>query len=301
MFRKNIYKKFYLSILITFFFFGQLYAQKWDVTADKKAKKSFIKFDKNTAKEGETIYTKNCKTCHGNPGKGDFLITLKPHPVDLASSTTQKYTDGDLFYIISTGRQIMPSFKNVLSEDERWKVISFIRSFNKTYIQVLSLTDPNKSKLVNITMDFDSISNKVNVMIKANEKTGVVNLKDAEVLLFVNRYFGKMQIDKTIRTNNEGKVTFSFPKDLPGDKTGMVDLTIKVNDDNYGEIESQNKLKIGIPTDKPGLNEKRAIWNVVNKAPFWIIITFTSILLVVMFFLGYILYSLFKIRKIGAV
>ena len=274
-------------------------ANNWNVPADKKTKNSYIKFDAASASQGEAIYNKNCASCHGNPGKGNSLKSLSPVPPDLSSAKSQELTDGELFYILSTGRMVMPSFKNVLSEDERWRVISFIRSSNKSYVQTLSKFDPNKSKLVKITLNFDPATHTIRVLAKANEKSGVVALKDAEVALFATRYFGRLQIGKSTKTDKDGVANFKFPKDLPGDKTGVVELAAKVNDENYGEIESVSKMKVGVPTDKPALNKDRAIWNVMAKAPIWIIVLYSFGVLVFVLILLYLLNNLRKLKKLG--
>jgi len=274
-------------------------ANNWNVPADKKTKNSYIKFDAASASQGEAIYNKNCASCHGNPGKGNSLKSLSPVPPDLSSAKSQELTDGELFYILSTGRMVMPSFKNVLSEDERWRVISFIRSSNKSYVQTLSKFDPNKSKLVKITLNFDPATHTIRVLAIANEKSGVVVLKDAEVALFATRYFGRLQIGKSTKTDKDGVANFKFPKDLPGDKTGVVELAAKVNDENYGEIESVSKMKVGIPTDKPALNKDRAIWNVMAKAPIWIIVLYSFGVLVFVLILLYLLNNLRKLKKLG--
>ena len=299
MYQKNIWLK-VSTIIVVCLLSLQSFAENWDIPADKKAKNSYIPFTGAVAKEGEAMFTKNCIQCHGIPGKGNMLKTLKPMPPDLSSTITQARTDGDLFYIITNGRMIMPSFKNVFSEDERWKIISYLRSFNKSYVQVLSKFDPRKSKLVKMTLSFNPFSHLVRLEVKAAEKTGVVNLKDDEVELFVTRYFGRLKIDKSMTTNKEGIAYFKFPEDLPGDKTGLVELIAKVSDDNYGEVEKQNKFKIGIPTDKPSLTEKRAIWNVVEKTPVWLLITYTSCVLFFGLFLVYILNSLRKLKNAGS-
>lgn len=148
-------------------------------------------------------------------------------------------------------------------------------------------------------MSFDSKTNQIKVDVKANEKTGVVSLKDAETSLFVSRYFGRLQIDQTQRTNSDGVAIFNFPRDLPEDKTGRIELVVKLNDENYGEIESVQKFKIGIATDKPALNKDRAIWNVLAKAPYWIIILYTAGVLVFGLVLLYLLNSLRKLWKSG--
>lgn len=298
--KKNIGFKI-ATILLVSLFSLQAFAQNWDIPADKKAKLSYIPFTAPTAKEGEGLFSKNCMQCHGNPGKGNSLKTLKPIPPDLASATTQKRTDGDLFYIITTGRMIMPSFKNVFSEDERWKIISYLRSFNKQYVQVLSKFDPRKSKLVKFNITFDQATHLVRVAINATEKTGTVILKDDEVGLYATRYFGRLQIDKSQTTDKEGVAYFKFPNNLPGNKTGVVELVAKVSDDIYGEVEHPQKFKIGIPTNKPPLTQKRAIWNVVEKAPVWLLITYTSGILFVGLFLLYIVFNLWKLKKSGTI
>ncbi len=274
-------------------------ANNWNVPVDKKTKNSYIKFDAASASQGEAIYNKNCASCHGNPGKGNSLKSLSPVPPDLSSAKTQELTDGELFYILSTGRMIMPSFKNVLSEDERWRVISFIRSSNKSYVQTLSKFDPNKSKLVKINLNFDPATHNIRILAIANEKSGVVALKDAEVALFAIRYFGRLQIGKSTKTDKDGMANFKFSKDLPGDKAGIVELVAKVNDENYGEIESVTKMKVGIPTDKPALNKDRAIWNVLAKAPIWIIVLYSFGVLVFVLVLLYLLNNLRKLKKTG--
>ena len=298
MFKNKSYHKITIVIFISVLSFSA-FAGEWNVPADKKAKNSNIQFTPSTAKQGEDIFTKNCMSCHGNPGKGNSLKSLNPMPPDLAGASTQKLTDGELFYIITTGRQIMPSFANVFSEDERWKIISYIRSFNKNYVQTVSKSEPNKSKLVKLNLNFDSKSNKIKVLAVANEKTGTVILHDDEISLFANRYFGRLQIDESVKTDAKGEAEFNFPKDLPGDKSGNIDLVVKISDDNYGEIETVNKMKIGIPTDKPSLTQKRAIWNVVQKAPIWLLLTYTICVLIVISCFLYIFYNLYRIFKIG--
>ncbi len=301
MFRINISTKIVSLFIFSALFSINLSAASWDVPADKKSKNSFIKFNDASAKEGEVLYNKNCASCHGNPSKGNVLKSLKPTPPDLASDGTQKLTDGELFYILNTGRGLMPSFKNVLSENERWKVIAYMRSFNKKYVQVLSNTDPSKSELVKVNMQYDAKSNIVTVKVVAKEKTGTVVLKDAEVILFAKRYFGKLQLDKSMRTNNEGLAYFQYSKDLPGDKAGNVELIAKINDEAYGELESTTKFKIAVPTDKPSLTEKRAIWNVLVKAPIWLIITYSFGVLVFLGFLLYLVLNLLSFWKIGKI
>jgi len=287
-----------LTLTIAVFFNLQSYAQNnWNVPADKKSKNSHLEFNTSTAKEGEGIYNTNCKSCHGDMGKNNSLKSLNPVPPDLTSTGSKALLDGELFHILNVGRGLMPSFKEVLPESDRWKVISYMRSFDKDYVQIISKTDPSKSNLVKIKMVFDSINSKLKVEVIANEKSGIVTLKNSEIALFVTRHFGKMQLDKTLRTDINGNANFDFPKDLPGDKVGNVELIVRVNDEIYGEIESINKLKIAVATNKPSLTEKRAMWNVLAKAPIWITLLYLFGVLLATSVILYIVYNLYKLSK----
>ena len=297
--KNNIVHRIFTIVLFSLFYFHS-FAENWNIPAVESSKNSYIQFTVATAKQGDAIYTQNCMSCHGNPGKGNGLKSFNPPPPDLGGAVTQKRTDGDLFYIITTGKMIMPSFATVLSAEQRWKVISFIRSFNKNYVQVVSnKINLAKSKLVKLNIQYDSNAHTVMVKASAKEPTGDVLLKNSEVSLYIKRYFGQLQIEKTIKTDNNGVAEFNFPTDLPGDKYGNLILIVKLNDDNYGEKEIQNKYKIGVPTDKPSLTEKRAIWNVMSKAPIWLLMTYTFCLLIVLSVFLYIFYNLYKLRKIG--
>jgi len=299
-------KKLYSYFKASFFFFAIMccqysYSQKWETPTDKKSKVSPIVFNESTTKEGEALFTKNCQSCHGNPGQGNFLKSLNPQPPDPASREFQEQTDGELFYKITTGRAIMPAFKNILSEEERWKVISYFRSFNKSYTQQKPDTTANslRNNTVKIKIDFDKTTNKVVIYVKKNLPKDSSMIKDAEVNVFVKRYFGNLQIGKSAQTDNNGEATFDFPKDLPGDKDGNIELIVKVTDDKLGEFEAQKKLQIGIPTDKPSLTENRAIWNVVAKAPIWLLATYIISVLVVLSILAYLVLNLVKIKKLS--
>jgi len=89
-----------------------------------------LKGDEASIKKGEKIYQSLCASCHGKTGKGDVpaMQSLRPKPTDLTSEAVQKQSDGAIFWKISEGRGLMASYKNMLSEEDRWALVNYIRS-----------------------------------------------------------------------------------------------------------------------------------------------------------------------------
>lgn len=85
----------------------------------------------DAADDGAEIFGTHCATCHGPQGHGDGPAgqALDPKPRDLAKLQT---TAGDdfLFWRVSEGKPgtSMIAFKGVLSEEQIWQVVSFIRT-----------------------------------------------------------------------------------------------------------------------------------------------------------------------------
>ena len=73
--------------------------------------------------------------CHGETGLGDGVAAagLNPAPPSIAM-TSQMLGDDYMFWRISEGgamepfNSAMPTWKAVLSEDQRWDVINYVRS-----------------------------------------------------------------------------------------------------------------------------------------------------------------------------
>ncbi|MEA2977998.1 MAG: copper resistance protein [Alphaproteobacteria bacterium] len=83
---------------------------------------------------GVHLYQKNCVICHGVGGFGDgpAAKTLPIKPADLTAKHTSDHTMGDLFWWLSHGKPDtpMPGFAPVLSEEERWDLINFLRALS---------------------------------------------------------------------------------------------------------------------------------------------------------------------------
>jgi mono/diheme cytochrome c family protein len=78
------------------------------------------------------LYLDKCAECHGDSGKGDGSQAklYDPLPTNLADAGHMStVSDGELFYKISQGHRPMPGFKKRLTDEQRWQLVVFIRSF----------------------------------------------------------------------------------------------------------------------------------------------------------------------------
>jgi cytochrome c oxidase cbb3-type subunit 2 len=83
--------------------------------------------DRKAEGEGEAIFNANCRSCHGEKGKGGFGPSL-----DGRGRWKYGRTDGDLLRTLSGGRDGgMPPFEGTLGKDRIWKVISYLRILGK--------------------------------------------------------------------------------------------------------------------------------------------------------------------------
>lgn len=268
------------------------------VPAEDGARHSPIAFNDSTRKAGAVIFNANCKSCHGDPGKNN-AIPLVPPPPDPASAKMQSNSDGALQYKLVQGRGPMPSFKNTLSSTDIWRVISYIRSYNDKYVQEIAINPGGKGAAVHdvkMLITWLKEENKVQAFISSSKENVVQPVAGAEVKLFAKRYFGNLLIDEARSTDSQGKALFNFPKDLPGDSAGFVQLVAKLSDGAvFGEAKVDTTLAIGVPTFRPPLNEQRAMWNVVQKAPIWLLLSYTFSVVAAW---GFIIYVLLQIRAI---
>jgi hypothetical protein len=75
--------------------------------------------DAEVAAQGEELYLTWCSTCHGEQG-------------DFTSVEVQKQSDGALFWKLSNGNPPnMLAYDKVLSEEERWRLVTYLRHLAK--------------------------------------------------------------------------------------------------------------------------------------------------------------------------
>lgn len=123
------------AIIILFIIFVSYSPQQteWKAPESAKSMKNPISADAASIAAGKTVYVKECLQCHGKKGLGDGpnSATLDKSPEPLNTAKVKNHTDGELFWKIKEGRKPMPSTKKTLTDDQRWQVVDYIRTFNK--------------------------------------------------------------------------------------------------------------------------------------------------------------------------
>ena len=80
------------------------------------------------------LFSDNCVLCHGDKGEGDGpgAKTIKVKPANFTDAKLMSAeTDGALFWKMSQGRGPMPSWKDDLTDTERWQLVNYIRKLGK--------------------------------------------------------------------------------------------------------------------------------------------------------------------------
>jgi mono/diheme cytochrome c family protein len=106
----------------------------WVAPDDAKKVKNPVPATKESLAAAEQLFTDNCVLCHGEKGIGDGpgAKTIKVKPANFTDPKVQaSETDGSLFWKMTNGRGPMPSWKDTLSDQERWQLVNYIRKLGK--------------------------------------------------------------------------------------------------------------------------------------------------------------------------
>jgi mono/diheme cytochrome c family protein len=82
--------------------------------------------------EGKEAFGDYCIVCHGLDGQNTgvpFAGSMSPPVPSLASKEVQRYTDGQLKWIIDNGISPsgMPASRGILSDEEMWSIVEYLR------------------------------------------------------------------------------------------------------------------------------------------------------------------------------
>ncbi len=105
----------------------------WVAPAKADTHKNPYKGNSKATDAGKKLYNQLCVICHGNKGKGDGLagMGLNPRPSNFTKASVQQQTDGAIYWKMTEGKAPMAPYKEILTEEQRWQLVNFIRSLDK--------------------------------------------------------------------------------------------------------------------------------------------------------------------------
>ncbi len=271
------------------------YSQEWTVPENEAAVVSPLPFNNATVREGKTVYEKNCKSCHGEPGKNNAIV-LVPPPPDMASEKMQANTDGGMFYKVTNGRGAMPTFKPTLSETQIWQVINFIRKFDPRNAGKLIETALLKGKL---SAAIDKDSTAIDIVAEVQNSPGIYSrLTNTTVFVQVKKAFGFLDIGKAL-TNADGKARFEIPKGLAGNVDGKADFVVTLGDDFEKTTAEVPGIKVAAPLGENPLASRSVLWSTNDRTQNWLLFSYFFVTGLVWLTIIYIVLQISKIPKAG--
>ena len=110
------------------------FTSDWNAPEQAKKLSNPVPPTEDAIDAGMMNYMDHCKSCHGEngDGKGERAEKLSIAPSDFTDAHAMSLaTDGELFWKISRGHRPMPAFRDKLSENERWQLVDFLRTFSQ--------------------------------------------------------------------------------------------------------------------------------------------------------------------------
>jgi mono/diheme cytochrome c family protein len=111
---------------------GLLQWTKHNVTVGGRHDKNPVASSPDQIEAGKRAFGFYCVVCHGRDAQNTgvpFANSMSPPVPSLASASVQRYTDGQLKWIIDNGLSPsgMPASKGTLSDDDMWTIVVYLR------------------------------------------------------------------------------------------------------------------------------------------------------------------------------
>ncbi len=122
----------------------------------------------------------------------------------------------------------------------------------------------------------------------------------AELKLGIKRTFNFLPFTEAgATTDEEGKISGELPADLPGNANKTITLIARLDEDaTYGTVEITKAVPWAI-LPKPNPVRGRTLWSPGGNAPWILVISSISIILIIWGTIFYLVSLLFKIKRLG--
>lgn len=88
-------------------------------------------------KRGQQRYQINCSPCHGALGDGNGItkkIGAMPTVANLHDKRIVELPDGEIFFVITNGRNTMGAYGPNVTVEDRWAIIAYVRALQLSHL-----------------------------------------------------------------------------------------------------------------------------------------------------------------------
>lgn len=282
-----------IALAVLMFLGIPVMSQEWEVPSDQLNIENPSPYNLENVRKGKDLFMQNCKSCHGDPGKNNHL-PLVPPPPDVTSEQMQVNTDGGLFYKITEGRGGMPQFESTVSEDDRWRIINFIRNYNPENEQLLIDAPPVNANLMASVNEADK---KVEVFAEYEDQSGnFIELENAPVFISAKKAFGNLPLGQ-VMTDNNGRAVYNIPETVIGDEEGFVSVVVNLDENYSAEEVVLEQAKVGTPKEVPQLIRDEVLWSTNENVQLWLLLSYIGSAGAAWIAIAYVIFQLIKIKR----
>lgn len=109
-------------------------APEFKIPPEESARKNPVPATVASIASGKRLWSYRCAMCHAEDGsgKGELALEMKLALRDYRNpKSLEKFSDGDLFYILTQGKGQMVGEGTSLKPEQRWNLVNYIRSLAK--------------------------------------------------------------------------------------------------------------------------------------------------------------------------
>lgn len=144
---------------------------------------------------------------------------------------------------------------------------------------------------------------KITAFVQEMKNNALVPLKGVELKIAVRRLGGDLPVNETptFTTDSTGQASADFKRDsIPGDSKGNITLVAKIEDnDQFGNLSIEKIVPWGTKFKYVSTFNERTLFATRDKSPIWLQVISYSIMFAVWAILSYLVYNVFKIKKLG--
>ncbi len=233
---------------------------KWIAPKSANSLLNPVKDSPQAVLTGNKLYKSLCVACHGVSGRGDGIAAagLSPKPANFYDKNFTNQTDGAIFWKLSKGRGVMAGYETMLSEEDRWALVTYLKSLHKATAEKEPKIQKNENRIKNTFLFTQLINSQTVQVLPKNTSEFTIQHRFGPTALdagFIDQFMG-MDLSSNIRFAYAMAINDRMYAEIGRTKFGKVyDLGIKYlylrqTTDNTMPVSLAVYSNIGVMTDK---------------------------------------------------